>query len=253
MSQDRAIGVQGNRGDTAATTDTGTFSRQSLFKRLLQKFTTQFPAALTALGNLKVAIQEALPAGTNAIGTVDTELTTQDFDTGAGTVPAAVVGLVVPAAGGPVAVPGDAANGLDVDVTRLPALVAGAALVGAVAPGASATVGTGLLTFRDAALSNVAVAVKASAGKVHGHNLFNPGVALAYVHYYDAAQVSVTVGTTIPKLSIALPSNATAQIGTELFSEVGLAFGTAITIAASTTPGGATAPATALVSNVYYI
>lgn len=32
--------------DAAATTDTGTFSFIALFKRLLQKFTTQFPAAL---------------------------------------------------------------------------------------------------------------------------------------------------------------------------------------------------------------
>lgn len=72
MSGNRpAIGVQGNRGDPAATTDDGNFSRQSLFKRLLQKFTAQFPAALTGGGNLKVAVQEALPAGANTVGKVD--------------------------------------------------------------------------------------------------------------------------------------------------------------------------------------
>lgn len=67
---DGADDALGATGDTAATTDVGTFSLIALFKRLLQKFTTQFPAALTGSGNLKVAIQEALPAGTNVIGQV---------------------------------------------------------------------------------------------------------------------------------------------------------------------------------------
>lgn len=64
--------------------------------------------------------------------TVDSELTTKDFDSGAGTENVAVTGLVVPASGGSAAITGDAANGLDVDVTRLPALVAGTAVIGKV-------------------------------------------------------------------------------------------------------------------------
>ena len=47
----------GAQADSAATTDTGTFSLIGLFKRLLQKFTTQFPAALSN-GFFKVSIQE---------------------------------------------------------------------------------------------------------------------------------------------------------------------------------------------------
>ncbi|RJO60321.1 MAG: hypothetical protein C4542_09525 [Dehalococcoidia bacterium] len=42
-----------------------------------------------------------------------------DLDSGAGTVNRVSVGLAVPGAGGPVAITGDAANGLDVDVTRV--------------------------------------------------------------------------------------------------------------------------------------
>jgi hypothetical protein len=42
-----------------------------------------------------------------------------DYDTGAGTDLIVPHGLVVPAAGGAVAITGDAANGLDVDVTRV--------------------------------------------------------------------------------------------------------------------------------------
>jgi hypothetical protein len=43
---DGADQAEGAKADAAATTDTGTFSLIALFKRLLQKFTTQFPAAL---------------------------------------------------------------------------------------------------------------------------------------------------------------------------------------------------------------
>lgn len=43
---DGADVTQGAKADAAATTDTGTFTLVALFKRLLQKFTTQFPAAL---------------------------------------------------------------------------------------------------------------------------------------------------------------------------------------------------------------
>lgn len=60
----------GAQADAAASTDTGTFSFMALFKRLLQKFTAQFPAALTGSGNFKVAIQESIPAGTAVIGAV---------------------------------------------------------------------------------------------------------------------------------------------------------------------------------------
>lgn len=62
--------AMGARADSAATSDTGTFSLIGLFKRLLSKLTSQLPAALTGSGNLKVAVSEALPAGTNAVGTV---------------------------------------------------------------------------------------------------------------------------------------------------------------------------------------
>lgn len=131
------------------------------------------------------------------------------------------------------------------------ALPAGTNSLGKTVAEASAS-GTGTSTFRDAALSNADVAVKASAGRVYGYNLFNPGSALAYVHFYDAATADVTVGTTTPKLSLALPSNANAQIGVDSGFDPPITFATAITVAASTTPGGGTAPGTAIVANVLY-
>jgi hypothetical protein len=57
---------------------------------------------------------------------------TVDCDSGGGTQTCAGYPLLVAASGGAVAVTGDAANGLDTDVTRLPALVAGTAIIGKV-------------------------------------------------------------------------------------------------------------------------
>jgi hypothetical protein len=110
----------------------------------------------------------------------------------------------------------------------------------------------GATPFRNAAVTNTAVAVKAAAGKVWSYNIFNPGVALAYLHFYDLASGSVVVGTTVPTRSVALQSNATSQVGVDTSFGVGIQFSTAISIAATTTPGGGTAPATALVVNIDY-
>lgn len=144
-------------------------------------------------------------------------------------------------------------SGSEAQVDVVGALPAGTNNIGGVFGAASASV-TGLDTFRNAALSNTDVAVKASAGRVHGYNFFNPGTALAYVHFYDLATADVTVGTTTPKLSIALPSSATAQVGVDTgLGGPPITFATAITVAASTTPGGGTAPGTAIVANIFYI
>jgi hypothetical protein len=85
---DGADQAEGAKADAAATTDTGTFSLIALFKRLLQKFTTQFPAALTGSGNLKVSLAEstASQAVTNANldAALSTLVPTTDFDTKVG-------------------------------------------------------------------------------------------------------------------------------------------------------------------------
>lgn len=66
--------VVGATNEAAAGTDTATSGLNGLFKRLLQRFTAflaLIPAALTAGGNFKTALQEAIPAGTANIGDVD--------------------------------------------------------------------------------------------------------------------------------------------------------------------------------------
>lgn len=93
----------GTLTETAPATDTASSGLNGRLQRVAQRITSLIalvPAALTGSGNFKVAVQEALPAGANSIGTVDTELTTADLDTGAGTDTRAVVGLVYAESGG---------------------------------------------------------------------------------------------------------------------------------------------------------
>lgn len=117
----------GSTTDAVATTDTGTFSLMALIKRLLAKFKLEdgahtsgdpgimslavrndaggalagtdgdyIPLTTDSTGNLRVAVSGSLTLGS----AVDTELTTADLDTGAGTDTRAVVGLALAESGG---------------------------------------------------------------------------------------------------------------------------------------------------------
>lgn len=74
-----------------------------------------------AANPIPVTVISAPTTAVTVSGAVDTELTTTDMDSGAGTATRAVMGLIVPASGGPVVVPGDATNGLKVQATVTPA------------------------------------------------------------------------------------------------------------------------------------
>lgn len=84
------------------------------------------PALVAGTANIGDVDVLTLPTATNAGATVKTA----DYDTGVGTDTVTMFGVALPASGGAVAAPGDTANGIDVDVTRLPALVAGTANIG---------------------------------------------------------------------------------------------------------------------------
>lgn len=108
----------------------------------------------------------------------------------------------------------------------------------------------GLSTSRTVALSNTATAVKASAGNVFGYHIQNPNNSDAYLQFYDASTGSVVVGTTTPKVTIWVPANGAIDGPTS--TEYAIAYATAITIAATTTITGGTAPSTGLLANIYY-
>lgn len=88
--------------------------------------------------------------------------------------------------------------------------------------------------------------VKASAGNLYGYYIYNPEAAVTFLHFYNTD--TVTVGTTNPKVSYAIPAGAAANIGLPY----PVKFDTAISTAATTTAGGNTAPSTGLSLVAYY-
>lgn len=97
-------------------------------------------------------------------------------------------------------------------------------------------------------ITNTAVAVDASAGTLWGYYFYNPNASACYVQFWNTAQGSVTVGTTAPILSLAIPATGAANVQ----FAVGHAFSTAITIAATTARAGGTACGSNIDANVWY-
>lgn len=81
-----------------------------------------------------------------------------------------------------------------------------------------------------------ATAIKASAGQLYGYHLFNTTAAVAYVQIFNVAAGSVTLGTTAPTMSIGIPASGGATVN----FDKGIAFGTAMSYACTTTRAGLT-------------
>ena len=131
---------------------------------------------------------------------------------------------------------------------------AGANTIGSVSAAASTSGGTSTYAATggtgNALLTNAAVAVKASAGSLYGVSLVNTGAAAAYVQLFDLAAASVTLGTTVPKLSFWVPAGGSWE---EKFTgEAKAAFAAATAAAATTTATGSTAPATGVLAAIVY-
>jgi hypothetical protein len=95
-----------------------------------------------------------------------------------------------------------------------------------------------------------AQAVKASAGQLYGYYIYNPEAAVSFVHFYNTAAASVTVGTTNPLFTIPVPAGAAANL---MFPH-GVVFSNAgWSVAATTTAGGNTAPATGVSLVAWYL
>lgn len=97
-------------------------------------------------------------------------------------------------------------------------------------------------THRDADVDNTAQALATAAADLLTIHVFNANSGEAFIHFYDAATGSVTVGTTPPKLTFGVGPDRSVDI------PVNADFGTAITYAATNeADGGATDPTTGLV------
>ena len=122
------------------------------------------------------------------------------------------------------------ANGLDVDVTRLPA---GTNLIGDVGIGVRTSGGTTL--YKNIDVDESEDQVKGTAGQVYWIHAMNLSASVLFLKIYNATAASVIVGTTVPDLTFPIPTQGdTNGAGFTLSIPNGIAFGTAITVAATT-------------------
>lgn len=135
----------------------------------------------------------------------------------------------------------------------LPLDVNGNLLVNSIA---SSSTSGGTLTYSaqggtgNALLTNTAVAIKASAGNLYGLSFVNLGAVDTYVQLFDLAAGSVVLGTTIPKLVIWVPAGGAWE--EKYTDEVKVSFINAISLAATTTTTGSTAPVVGISANIEY-
>lgn len=90
-----------------------------------------------------------------------------------------------------------------------------------------------------AGVSNTAVFVKGNATQIAAMSIYNPNAAAVYVQLFDGA-AAPTVGTTVPKWSVGIAASSALS---PTFPNEGLLFDYGLWVAATTTAGGAVAPA----------
>jgi hypothetical protein len=122
-------------------------------------------------------------------------------------------------------------------------------LTGAVRSSAEASSGTvSAFTTFSGSIGAVATAVKVSAGRLYGWEIFNSNVSTIYVQFFNLGTGSITLGATAPFFSLGIPAGAAANV----FAPVGIGFSTAISFAITTTRTGAVAPTNTVDVNFWY-
>lgn len=113
----------------------------------------------------------------------------------------------------------------------------------------------GLSIFRSLDLDETEEQVKGTAGQVYGLWFSNTTASTLWLKFYNGTAASVTVGTTTPVITLGLPGNSSDTISGVFSSTMGIAFDTAITVAATTgvadNDTGATT-ANACIVNIFY-
>lgn len=119
----------------------------------------------------------------------------------------------------------------DVDVTSISA---GSNLIGDVGLSGARTSG-GTTPYKNLDVDESEDEIKSTAGQVYWIHCMNLANAKRYLKFYNATAANVVVGTTVPVLTFALPTQGdTNGAGFNLAIPNGIAFSTAITVAATT-------------------
>jgi hypothetical protein len=82
--------------------------------------------------------------------------------------------------------------------------------------------------FSNLAVTDTAVLVKAGAVALSGYHVFNTVAAATYLMFYDAAAAAdVTLGTTVPKFCLGLPTSggATRSLAKPIQFTLGIVIG----------------------------
>jgi len=153
---------------------------------------------------LQVDIVGALPAGTNAIGKL-------------------------------------AANsGVDIGDVDVTSISAGANLIGDVGLSGARTSGGTTLHYNGG--TSTLTQIKATGGQLYWISVINLKASVLYLQIFNLASASVTLGTTTPTLQFPVPTQGdTNGAGFMLAVPNGIALGTGISYAITTTAGGAVA------------
>lgn len=124
-------------------------------------------------------------------------------------------------------------SGSEAQVDVVAALPAGTNLLGRVT--IDPQTANGLSMFKSLDLDESEEEVKDTAGQIYWIHVTNLADAKRYLKIYDADADDVIVGTTVPNLTIPLPTNAdTNGVATVINIPLGLACANAITVAATT-------------------
>lgn len=129
--------------------------------------------------------------------------------------------------------------------TSLASIAANTANAGLPTPSPSSSTAA-LIPVLTTALTNTAVAIKASTGRVYYYHIYNPNVTGAFIQFYNVAAGSVTVGTTAAQRILFIPAGGVLDTPIT----IPWSFSTAISYAATTTATGGTALSTAILANV---
>jgi hypothetical protein len=92
-------------------------------------------------------------------------------------------------------------------------------------------------------VSNTPIQVRAGICKIKDIVVYNASAAVAFLSFYDSV-LAPTVGTTVPVWQIGM--NTLVSVPIAIQDEAGLVFNLGCWVAATTTAGGSSAPATAL-------
>jgi hypothetical protein len=92
----------------------------------------------------------------------------------------------------------------------------------------------GCTIFRSIDIDETEEEVKATAGCVYGVWFSNVATSTRFLKFYNATAANVTVGTTTPVLTLAMPGNASDDVSGVFSIPQGINFSTAICVAATT-------------------